>query len=235
MAVIPIKKIESWSFTRYSDYSKCPARAKYKIIDKLKEPGSPAMERGNTIHKMAEDYAKGLLKRLPAELGLFKDDFAALKKQKVKYIEEQWTFRKDWSLTEWNDWNGAWLRIKMDAAYVNTEHNALVIVDHKTGKFRPDKNVEYEEQLQLYGLAGLKKFPEVDIVSPRLWYLDEGVVHPNPDTDEITYTRKDEKYLEKLWLGKVKKMLSDTTFKPTPGAACQWCHFRKANGGPCKF
>ncbi len=232
---IPIKNITSWSFSRYNVYKECPAKAKYKFIDKLPEPGSAAMDRGTHIHKLAEDYAKAAIPRLPTELKLFKEEFAALKKQKVKFIEESWTFKADWSLTNWNDWSGAWLRVKLDAAYINAEHNVLVVIDHKTGKFSEHKNAEYEEQLQLYGLSGLKKHPTVDAVSPRLWYLDQGIIHPNPEHEEIVYERKDEKYLEKLWQSKVKKMLADTTFKPTPGNACRFCHFRKENQGPCKF
>lgn len=232
--VIPIKKIESWSFSRYNVYRECPAKAKFKFIDKLSEPGSTAMDRGSAIHKLAEEYTKGMLKALPVELKLFKEEFRDLKKEKAKFVEESWTFRKDWTQTTWNDWSGAWLRVKLDAAYINVEHNALVVIDHKTGKFRESKNAEYEEQLQLYGLAGLKQHPTVDIVSPRLWYLDEGLIHPTGDA-EITYTRSDESYLDKLWASKTKKMLSDTSFKPTPGNACTYCHFKKANGGPCKY
>jgi RecB family exonuclease len=233
--VIPIKQIESWSFSRYNTYKKCPQLAKFKFIDKLQEPGSAAMDRGTAIHKLAEDYAKDLTDELAPELSLFKEEFEALKGQKIKFIEESWTFKKDWSQTMWNDWSGAWLRVKLDAAYINIDHNALVVIDHKTGKYNERNNAEYEEQLQLYGLAGLKQHPTVDIVSPRLWYLDAGVIHPDPAKDEIVYTREDEKYLDKLWAGKTKAMLSDTTFKPTPGNACTFCHFKKANGGPCKY
>jgi len=231
--VFPIKKITSWSFSRYNVYSQCPAKAKYKFIDKLKEPDSPQMQRGTDIHKLAENYAKGSLRALPKELSLFKEEFKALKAQKVKFIEEDWVFRNDWTETAWNDWNGAWLRVKLDAAYINTEHNALVVIDHKTGKYSDYKTPEYEEQLQLYGLAGLKKHPTVDVVSPRLWYLDHGIIHPQEE--EIEYFRKDEKYLDKLWGTKIKAMMNDTTYKPKPGNACTFCHFKKANGGPCKY
>jgi len=72
-------------------------------------------------------------------------------------------------------------------------------------------------------------------VSPRLWYLDHGIVHPDPAESEIEYTRKDEKYLDKLWLSKTKAMFNDTTFKPKPGNACTFCHFKKANNGPCPY
>lgn len=233
--VIPIKKITSWSFSRYSSYKACPAAAKYKFIDKLKEPQNDAMARGEQIHKLAEDYTKGSIKKLPGELKLFKDDFTALKKQPALYVEESWTFKSDWSETQWNDWNGAWLRVKMDVAYINTEHNVLVPVDHKTGKYSDWKLAEYEEQLELYSLAGLKKFPHVEAASPRLWFLDHGIVHPDPAKEEIFYTRDQESYLDKLWREKTYKMLNDTVFKPTPGDACRWCHFKKENGGPCRF
>jgi RecB family exonuclease len=66
------KKITSWSFTRYNTYSQCPAKAKFKFIDKLKEPDSPQMQRGTDIHKLAENYVKGEIVRLPKELVLFK-------------------------------------------------------------------------------------------------------------------------------------------------------------------
>lgn len=233
--VIPIQKIESWSFSRYNVYRQCPKKAYFKFILKLKEPDSPQMQRGTDIHLMAEQFVKGILKKLPQELNHFAEDFSHLKKQKVKYVEESWTFRKDWTETAWNDWKGAWLRVKLDVAYLNTEHNVLVPIDYKTGKYSDYKKDEYEEQLELYGLASLKKFPHIDAVSPRLWYLDHGIVHPNPEESEILYERKDEAYLEKLWLSKVKAMLSDTTFKAKPGNACTYCHFKKANSGPCKY
>ena len=73
--VIPIKPLTSWSFSRYQDYKSCPAKAKYKHIDKLKEPPSPAMERGAAIHNLCEQYVRGTLAKLPPELKLFKDEF----------------------------------------------------------------------------------------------------------------------------------------------------------------
>ena len=229
------QQITSWSFSRYSLYRSCPAKAMYKFILKLPDPGSEAMQRGDTIHKLAEAHVKGEIKNLPAELTLFKEEFTALKKQKVKFIEESWTFKSDWSQTTWNDWNGAWLRVKLDVAYHNLEHNVLVPIDYKTGKYRDNKNEEYAEQLQLYALAGLKRFPDIDAVVPYLWYLDEGIIYPNPPEDDVVYERKDEKYLTKLWEGKVKKMLTDTTFKPTPGDACRFCPYSAAKNGPCRY
>lgn len=231
--------VKSWSFSRWNEYRGCPAKFKYKALDKLPEPPSPAMERGTAIHKLAEDYTNGKLRTLPAELKLFKDEFKALRGQKVKMVEEQWAFKSDWSLTKWNDWSGCWLRVKLDVAYINAEHNALVPIDHKTGKFRDEKNDEYLLQLDLYGVAGFAQVPTVDVVSPRLWYIDQGRVFPDPDAndaeEEIEYFPKDIKLMRKKWEDRVKPMFMDRTFKPTPGDACRFCHFRKSNGGPCKY
>lgn len=228
-------KVTSWSFSRLSDYTQCPAKFRYKHLMKLQEPPNAAMQRGTDIHKMAEDYANGALKTLPKELALFKAEFTALKAQKIKFIEDQWAFTVEWGHTRWNDWNNCWLRVKLDAAYVNTEHNALVVIDHKTGKMRDENKGEYMLQLELYGLAGLLQQPEVDVVSPRLWYIDAGVVFPDPQVEEVEYFRKDEKALKKTWAARVKPMFTDTSFKPKPNDKCRWCHYRKDNGGPCQY
>lgn len=230
--------VTAWSFSRFSDYKACPAKFKYKHLDKLQEPANAAMARGSEIHKLAEDYTNGKLRTLPEELKLFKDEFTKLRKEKIKMVEEQWAFRADWSQTQWNDWSGCWLRVKLDVAYINVEHNALVPIDHKTGKFRQEKNDEYMLQLNLYGTAGFAQLPTVDVISPRLWYLDHGRVYPDPeqDEDEIEFFPKEAKSMKKAWEDRVKPMFMDRNFKPTPSdAACRFCHYRKSNGGPCKY
>lgn len=239
--VIPIKPLTSWSFTRYNDYKGCPFRFYNKHILKIQEPPNAAMERGTNIHKMAEDYTKGLIKVLPKELANFKEEFTDLRKMYKSnrhnmVVEDNWGFKKDWSETSTTDWNGCWLRIKMDLTF-QTE-DTLHIVDHKTGRNSPYKNVEYAEQCELYALAALIRMPHIVEARPRLWYLDAGELYPGDD-DVITYTQADVPRLRKLWEGRVKPMFTAKTFKPTPSKACEWCYYRKANaangGGQCKY
>ncbi len=230
------KKFTSWSFSRYMDYKGCPAKAKYKHLDKLAEPGNAAMERGSAIHTLAEQYTNGLIKRIPKELALFKEEFKDLKGQRVKVVEENWAWTQGFATeTAWDNWTGAWVRVKLDVAFVDVDRNILVPIDHKTGKCRPQKQLEYEDQLQLYGLSGLLRFPDVAGVAPKLWYLDEGVIWPDPAEEEIVYPRKDLEKLKKIWIKNVTPMLNDTSFKPKPGDACRFCHYKAANGGPCKY
>lgn len=78
------------------------------------------------------------------------------------------------------------------------------------------------------------RYPHVDEVRPRLVYVDEGVVYPDP-RKPIVYTQADVPRLKELWAKRTKAMLSDTKFAPRPGAYCKYCHFRKSNGGPCRY
>lgn len=235
MPTVKLSPVTAWSFSRYRDYKKCPAYFKFRHVLRLPEPGNEAMARGTSIHKMAEEFVKGKAAKLPAELGAFKEEFKALKKEKIKTVEDSWTWTKDWqSETRATDWSNAWLRVKIDVTWTDPALNALHIVDHKTGKVSNYKTSEYVEQLELYGLAGLKKMPHIERVFPKLWYLDAGIIWAAPEGEEpMEFTRADEKPLEKKWALRIKPMFNDKTYRPTPSRVCEWCHFAKSKGGPC--
>lgn len=235
-------KITSWSFSRYSTYKQCPFKAKLKFLEKLAEPGSPAMARGDAIHKEADAYVKGLGRTVPKTLSAFTNEFKGLRAAKKKddasvIVEDTWAFRRDWSETTWNDWNGCWLRVKLDVAKI--EKDTVEVIDHKTGKFSPQYNLaDYMEQLELYALAALTKFKDkigdAIRVKPKLWFIDQKIVHPE-EPDARIYTAEDREPLRKTWEARVKPMLSDTKFAPKPSNMCRFCHFRKENGGPCVY
>lgn len=214
-------QITAWSFSRYKTYQECPAKAKYKFILKMQEPANEAMNRGTNIHKMAEDYTKGLIKKLPAELVNFKEEFAELKKSKP-VVEEQWAFNIQWIQTDWFA-KDVWTRIKVDA--VCLDEKSLFIIDHKTGKRKED----HLEQLSLYAIAGSIVYPSAEEIHAQLWYTDSG------DLTHETYSVKDIPGLKKDWEKKTRAMLNDKSFVPRPGNYCRWCHFSKSKGGPCKF
>jgi CRISPR/Cas system-associated exonuclease Cas4 (RecB family) len=236
--------ITAWSFSRYYTYKQCPLKAKLKFIDKIPEPGNAAMDRGNAIHKMAEDYINGGISRIPKELSAFTTLFKQLrvrhsKKLDTISVEETWAFTKNWQETTWNDWANCWLRVKTDCAHLeNPDSNTIHVYDWKSGKFREDMNEDYVEQLELSALAALKRFDYVENVNVKLKYLDADVTFPLEDSP-IVFTRADEAKLLKTWTARIKPMLNDRMFAPRPNDKCKWCHFRKSNsangGGQCKF
>jgi RecB family exonuclease len=230
MATAKLQSISQWSFSRFKDYRKCPALAKYKHVDKMKEPGNKAMDRGTEIHKMAEKVVfEPVRAKLPAELKLFEEEFKTVRKlpAEVKQVELKLAFDIQWKpLVDFFD-KRTWVRVVYDLRYVPVpkDPSKVVVVDHKTGKLYDD----HMEQLSLYALSEFHSNPATQQVQTDLWYLDEGV----PKND--TYTRDQVPKLVKFWDKATKAMLNDHRFDPTPGNHCRWCHFRKSNGGPCAY
>lgn len=240
-------QIESWSFSRYSVYQQCPLKAKLKFIDKITEPTNDAMKRGAAIHNMAEDYIKSRVPaKMPVELKGFDTLFRSMRKRYKKSIngmtvEDTWALTKDWDETTWNDWTHCWLRIKLDLAY--TEHKDVMIInDWKTGRYRPNDNDDYIEQLELYVTGGFLLFPHINTIKPRLVYLDHGMIYPEEGTteyEELIFTRDELPDLIKVWTKRIRPMMNDKSFAPKPNRFCTYCHFRKDNkengGGQCRF
>ena len=241
MAAAPTGPIKAWSYSRWNTYNNCPAQANYKFVLKWPVPDQgviPAIERGIGFHSHMEKIVAGVVPEKPADLErmktyeaefktkvpkLFKKEIAEAKKGKP-ITEAEWTFRNDWSHTGWFA-KDAWCRVKTDLAFHGKKE--LVIVDHKTGR----KNSDHLTQLSLYALAGFLKFPSIDHIGARLWYLDHG-----PDAMPMeSYERDELPHMIDSWEERTAPMLRDTVFIPTPNNGCRWCDFSASKGGPCKF
>src|SRR5574337_218458 len=110
----------------------CPARAKYRHVEKVKTPMMAAreiglangtvepgpMERGADIAKKAERFLKGMVKQLPIELMPVAETYKALRKRGNLSVEDSWGFTRRWLSCSPTDWNNCWLRIKIDVCYV---------------------------------------------------------------------------------------------------------------------
>lgn len=222
--------IKAWSFTRLRDYELCPLKAKFKHVDKLKEPGNKAMDRGLRIHKECELWLKSKKKSMPKSMELFATDFRELRRISNLEVEQNWAFTTGWQEADWFDTTGnTWVRIKVDAAGIVKEKGKLVyrLIDYKTGKIRP----EHEDQLDLYALAGFHR-QGVDLVRGELWYLDQS----GDNVIELEYAPEEVNGLDKKWRARANRMTKDQKFVAKPSHSnCLYCHFKKAKGGPCKF
>ena len=219
--------VAAWSFSRYETYQQCPLKFKLRNIDKMEEPKSEAQERGIKKHEDAARFLQGAVKAFPpglvanpAMIGMF-EDLRGLQ----PIVEQQWGFRADWSPTGWFG-KDTWFRATLDAAVVYEDGTADA-VDHKTGK-RYGKNAE---QMELFALSVMCRYPQVRKVTTRLWYLDE-----KRDNEVIEeYSAEHKEALKRDWERKAAPMFNDTTFAPRPNDKCGWCHFSRNNGGPCKY
>lgn len=204
-------------------YDNCPASFKYKHLDKLPDPPSPAMARGDAIHKSAAAYISGTTPQLAPELERFAPLMSELRALPDKVVEQQWGFTAKWRSTGWFG-KDTWLRVILDAGVVYPDGTADV-VDHKTGK-RYGSN---DDQMELFGLVTMCRFPSVRHVTTRLWYIDTG------DEEVAEFTADDAEKLKAKWEQRVKPMFTDTVFAPRPNDKCRWCAFSRSKNGPCKF
>jgi len=239
-------QFDSWSFTRWSDYDRCPAFAKYKHLQKLDQgPKNPAMQRGADVADSTDQWFKGMRRTMPVELKPLAPVYKALKKDKTVQAEANWGFTKDWTPCSPTDWNRCFLRVKIDILTTADGAKTLNLYDSKTGKYSDYAVAGYELQLNLYAAAGTVVFPTAKLINTQLLFSDIGRVHPFEGPK--VYTQKQAAGEIKEWEKRIKPMFNDKRFAPKPGNHCRWCPFSKnatfpdgkggtiVRKGPCKF
>lgn len=228
-AVPPITR---WSYTALAKFRICPMSIFLSKVMKYEEvTKNEAMERGNKIHKMAEDYVQGEILDLPKELSKFQDKFEWLREEYLEgnvTIEHNWGFDKDWNPVSWRDKN-CWAMIKLDASVKMTSTEMLVI-DHKTGK-KFGNEMKHRAQGLVYVVGTFMQYPEVDYVRFEFWYLDQG------QQEKVVgeYTREQ---MGQILLPRIEKQaheLTDATkFPPQPSVEnCRFCPHKE--NGKCDY
>ena len=230
----------TWSPSKLGCYEECPARACYKYIGKLPDPGGPALVRGSFVHEQCEHYIAGRIKALAdiyqgSPLDWHPDTVGELKRLRKAYPKGKVRTELDLGLTAgWAkcDWmaTDVWVRAKVDIVELDPKKGALIITDWKTGKYKPDG--EYDDQLGLYCAALLSAFPEYKVAHSRLWFTDVG---KEVTRDAGTLERKDLERAQQGWAVRAARMFKDTEHAPTPSPGCRWCPYTVQKNGPCKF
>lgn len=220
--------IPSWSISRIQVFEQCQYRAKLQWLDKIADlQPKTAADRGTAIHLEAEKYVQGT-GILTHNLRHFKDDLTSLRNHYAAgrvTVEEEWAFDRNWNVV---DWKAGWLRLKCDAVcHLGKDH--VVVIDHKTGK-RFGNELKHAVQLQLYALCALLRYPEVEMVTCELWYLDQ-----NELASFVLHRRQLSKYLA-IFDEKGRLFTETTDFKPNPNiVTCKYCPYHPDKQGDCKF
>lgn len=230
-------KITAWSPSRIRDHDQCPRKARYKHVERRKEPGNAATQRGDEIHKSIESYIKGIGKKLHPEVKgkrvkkLINELRQGYKDKRVR-VELELAFNRKWEMVEWFS-KEAYVRIKIDAVRLSTDGKTIELIDWKTGRLHTvEEKPEYREQLDLYSVGGLLAFPQAEAAMPSLVFVD----HDETVTvDVANLVRKNLVLRQKWWDKRAKPIMTDTMFQTKPGKHCGYCFFSANKGGPCEY
>lgn len=139
-------------------------------------------------------------------------------------VEEQWAFTKGMGRAGSYFGPDVWYRVSLDVG-VWWPDNSFTAVDWKTGR-RYGSN---DDQMEQYAMSIMARFHQVKELETVLAYVDTG------DVERMEFTRADYLKLKEKWLARVAPLFADQIYPPRPGKHCNWCHFRRSNGGPCTF
>lgn len=232
--IVPdLQPVSSWSFSKLGDFEKCKRFFKLKHIDRIPEPERPlrkgqtehANDRGSRIHEAAEHYVDGTGEFIH-ELMDFRTEFDHLKKLYADgrvSLEGEWGMNREWEPAEWKS---AWHRSKLDAM-VHTSATTAVVVDFKTGR-KFGNELKHGQQLQLYTVNALLRFPELEEVTTELWYTDQNEI------TSMTFKRSQGLRFRDNFNRRGIEVTSCVVFPPNPNIhSCKWCQYGPWNGGQC--
>jgi len=209
------------SYSSIKMYEQCPAKYKFTRIDKLSEPTGPAAERGKVIHAEIEAVLKGQLELVCAELEYL---LPRMDEWKAKNAESEMEFAVDshWNTVAFND-SSAMFRGVIDLYYELGD--TAIVLDFKTGKER-----DYLDQVRVYATVVLATKPHIARVIPMIEFIDL-----QKSTEYMTFYRRDIEHMKADIQGRLNIIGHDKFFAANPSGLCKFCHFRKDNGGPCKW
>lgn len=214
-----MKRPKRWSYSSLSTYNECPAKYYYSYIENRPWPSSPAMMRGTRLHSEAEDFMKDATMPVPYELRKIGQTLDGLRNKKAQ-PEVVWLVNKNWEPTDNQD--EAWVKAIIDVNY--TEEKVLYCYDYKSGQQYPS----HRDQLELYSILGLLRYPHVDRAESGAIYIDGGFTGTEGSIIRPMLPRLIEK-----WDVQAKRMEMDSNFIANPGGACRWCPYSASKGGPC--
>lgn len=183
-----------------------------------------AAGRGSRLHKNVEDYIK-----TTNDIVVLEQDLRPLGPELERMKNNGWLSEEVWLADR------AWLPVIDESlAYVKSiidlhhlEGDILEIVDLKSGKRYP----EHEEQLQIYAMLGIKRYPRAKRVDVKAWYVDEGGAYGH----QASYLPQMFDHYAAQWDEIAARMFKDVDFVPTPSVnACRYCPFKVSRGGPCE-
>lgn len=218
-----------WSHTRLSTYVRCPLQFYLGYVLGLKQQPSPALLRGQMVHKFAEDYARECHRRgrstmyrwAREELASYPEDVREIGERFIESTEFNWdlivadgeSVERPFAV-ELPDGLGLF-QGRCDLVQYNEFGGQIVVTDYKSGRGPFDRPEQCPAQLECYAWAMREEIGAESVVAVYR-YLANGITHewdlhaPEPE-----------------WAcSVVRRIRADDRFEPLPAArSCGWCGF----------
>lgn len=244
--------VTALSPSRASDFKQCPLLYRFRVIDRLPAPPSPAAARGTLVHAVLErlfdlpaaertpEAAAALVAPQWARLLEEEPDLASVLDsdeqgsdawfaQAVALIRKWFTLEDPTALEPAErelyvetDLDGLTLRGYVDRLDVAPD-GAVRVVDYKTGR-SPSEAFERGSlfQMRFYALV-LWRLHGVVPRMLQLVYLGDGeVIRYQPDAADLLAT---ERNIKALWAA-IERAIDTGDWRPRRSRLCEWCEHR---------
>ena len=244
--------VPALSPSRASDFMTCPMLYRFRVIDKLPSPPTPATARGTLVHAVLERLfdLPTSERTLDAAIALVPREWERIASEEPEMLEL--LAEHDGRTDEWFSGAGALLRTwfgledptRLEPAerelYVETEVDGLVlrgyvdrldvapngamrVVDYKTGR-SPSERFEGKAlfQMKFYALVLWRLRGEIPHLL-QLVYLGNGeIVRYQPDLQDLLGV---ERKIKALWAA-IERAAVLGDWRPSPSRLCDWCEHR---------
>lgn len=243
------RPLAALSPSRASDFMQCPLLYRFRVIDRLPEPPSPAAARGTLVHSVLErlfdveapqrtlEHARSLLgpsweamvaedEELSTLVADGPDGLQAWLEEAAGLVERWFTLEDPVHLEPAErelyveaEVDGLTLRGYVDRLDVAPD-GRMRVVDYKTGR-SPSEVFEGKAlfQMKFYALV-LWRLRGVIPTLLQLVYLGNGeIVRYQPREHELVAT---ERKVKALWTA-IEKATAEGDWRPRPSRLCDWC------------
>lgn len=200
-------------------YLQCPFKWKRCYIDEVKSIPSPQQERGIRIHEKIEKFYKNI--KEDDELKTFISfELKRLKKLKAEgKLEDRYIYPLFQELKLENEELG--LKGIIDVVFLNSTDDELVVLDYKTGKYKPETLSDYRLELAVYK----ELLEKSGLTDAKVKYWGIHFV----DADVLFFEEVKEEYVKDMYetVELVREGIENKYFDPCPNEYCHWCQFKK--------
>jgi putative RecB family exonuclease len=245
---LPVAVLGSLSPSRAADFKTCPLLYRFRTIDRLPEPPSPAAVRGTLVHAVLEELfdLPPQQRTLPTAADLLPGAWERVLSEEPEVAE---LFNDAEALAEWmsgaQDLLANYFRLEDPSRLSPESREQLVetvvdglrlrgyvdrldvspagdlrVVDYKTGA-APREAFEAKAlfQLKFYALVLWRTRGVVPRQLKLLYLADADSLTASFDADEL---ERFEKSLKALWSA-IERATVSGDFRPNPGRLCDWC------------